>query len=217
MQQIKQRFKVNRETSLFFEYCKISLPDLNWAYNLKPCEWKLFIACWISDSFSSQFQVLKDFNWKSRNCSKARKEIEPQGPFQFQKVVDYTRNKSVAYLEIKKISWTFQRYKKVPTNNQKNCKYCNSHNLYQLETPPFHKELVFKNHEHFIEYSPELEKQQKLDKYRKLITLLSEQHLKRWDEIFIRNFYNKSRIINNFLSKQIYGLNCISEIRGCSK
>jgi len=35
--------------------------------------------------------------------------------------------------------------------------------------------------------------------------------------ILIRNIYSQLGIINIFLSKQIYRLNCISEIRGCSK
>ena len=217
MHQISPRLKKNRQILLSLEYCKIPVSDLNWAYNLKPSESKLYIACWVSDRFSSQFQALRDFNWKSRSCDKARKKREPQEPFQFRKVADYPKDKSVAYLEMKNLSRTFQICKKVPTDNQKNCKYYNCHNLYGLETPPPHKKLVFQNYGDFIEYSPELEKKQKLDKYRKLIILLSDQHLKDWVEIFIINFSNKSGITNKFSFKRVCQVNRISEAQGCNK
>ncbi len=103
MQQIKRRLKVNRQIPASLEYCKIPLSDLNWAYNLKPTEWKLFIACWISDRFGSRFQVLGGFDWKSRSFHQARKKIESQGFFQFRKVLDYADNKSTAYWEVKNL------------------------------------------------------------------------------------------------------------------
>ena len=49
------------------------------------------------------------------------------------------------------------------------------------------------------------------------ILALAKSYEKIVSGILIRNIYSQLGIINNFLSKQIYRLNCISEIRGCSK
>ncbi len=116
MQQIKRRLKVNRQIPLCLEYCKIPLSDLSWAYNLKPCEWKLFVACWASDRFGSRFQVLGGFDWKSRSFHQARKKIESQGLFQFRKILDYADNKSVAYWEVKNLKGC--RIKKRPPSEE---------------------------------------------------------------------------------------------------
>ncbi len=116
MQQIKRRLKRNRQIPPSLEYCKIPLSDLNWAYNLKPTEWKLFIACWISDRFGSRFQVLGGFDWKSRSFHQARKKIESQGFFQFRKVLDYADNKSTAYWEVKNLKGC--RIKKRPPSEE---------------------------------------------------------------------------------------------------
>ena len=45
------------------------------------------------------------------------------------------------------------------------------------------------------------------------ILALAKSYEKIVSGILIRNIYSKLGIINNFLSKQIYRLNCISEIR----
>jgi hypothetical protein len=54
----------------------------------------------------------------------------------------------------------------------------------------------------------------RIKNYKIKILALTKGYEKRISGILIRNLYSQLGIINNFLSKQIYRLNCISEAWG---
>ncbi len=100
----------------------------------------------------------------------------------------------------------------IASNNNQECKYCQSTNLIQQDAPPPHyKKLVCGSCGKFQIW---LKKQEYLDRYRKLIILLSEQPIKGWDGIFIKNLYSKLGVVKNFSPRQINNLTRISEAWG---
>ena len=96
-----------------------------------------------------------------------------------------------------------------------NCKYCNSHNLIQQEAPPPHyKKLICSDCGRFQRWLPNPEKQERLDKYKKIIILLQGKPLVGWDGTFVRELYSKLGNIKNFSPKQTTNLDRISEVWG---